>query len=150
MARRARASALSIANFEGRVGRGEMKIPAIRDVGGSLIYLIEDGSENEVWARDFVPLADRSAARDGAGLIAVDHIAYAMSNDELLSWQLYNFALFDLDKPPLIEVPDPRGLVQSQASAGTSSGRAYSRSIRSRARRRCARLARSSDVTMPV
>jgi 4-hydroxyphenylpyruvate dioxygenase len=113
----ARASALSIANFEGRVGRGEMKIPAIRDVGGSLIYLIEDGSEQEIWARDFVPLADRPAARDGAGLIAVDHIAYAMSNDELLSWQLYNFALFDLDKPPLVEVPDPRGLVQSQAMA---------------------------------
>src|SRR3954447_23497548 len=35
----------------------------------------------------------------------------------------------------------------ARASAATSSGRAYSRSIRSRARRTCARLASSSDVT---
>jgi hypothetical protein len=36
----------------------------------------------------------------------------------------------------------------NRASLATSSGRAYSRSIRSLARRKCARLASSSDVAM--
>jgi len=108
-----RAEALSINSFEGRVGRGERKVPAIRDMSGALIYLIEQGTEAELWERDFIALPGGGEAAD-APLRAVDHIAYAMSNDELLSWLIYYFTLFDVAKPVMTEVPDPLGLVQSQ------------------------------------
>ncbi|MDB5671813.1 MAG: 3-keto-5-aminohexanoate cleavage protein, partial [Alphaproteobacteria bacterium] len=109
-----RAEMLSIASFEGRVGRGEMKIPAVRDPAGALIYLVEAGGEEEIWRRDFVAVAPEQQGETGAGLIAFDHIAFATSDQEILSWLLYYFALFEIEKRPLVEVPDPQGLVQSQ------------------------------------
>ncbi|MDB5671393.1 MAG: 3-keto-5-aminohexanoate cleavage protein [Alphaproteobacteria bacterium] len=108
-----RAEMLSIASFEGRVGRGEMKIPAVRDPGGALIYLVGEGEEEENWRRDFVTIGN-GENRQGAGLTAFDHIAFATSDQEILSWLLYYFALFEIEKRPLVEVPDPQGLVQSQ------------------------------------
>lgn len=109
-----RAHALSIHSFEGRVGRGEMKIPALRDPSGALLYLVEAGDEGEIWARDFVPEDDDSP---GAGLTEIDHVAYAMSEQDILSWLLYYFAMFDVEKGALVEVPDPLGLVQVQPVA---------------------------------
>jgi 4-hydroxyphenylpyruvate dioxygenase len=109
-----RAEALSINSFEGRVGRGEMKIPAVRGVGGSLIYLIREGSQEEVWERDFIPIEPNGKGQEGAGLLRVDHIAQTMSDEEFLSWLLYYCALLDVAKKPLVEVADPLGLVQTQ------------------------------------
>lgn len=108
-----RAAALSINSFEGRIGRGEMPVQAIRDVSGSLIYLVEDGREEEMWHRDFEPLDDVPPA--GAGITGFDHLAYAMREQELLSWLLHYFAFFDLEKKPAAEIFDPLGLVHSQA-----------------------------------
>ena len=107
-----RAEALSIACFEGRIGRGEMPVRAIRDVSGSLIYLIEESQEEEMWSRDFEAL-EAPENRD-AGLLEVDHLAYAMRDQELLSWLLHNFAFFDVEKKPVVEIFDPLGLVHSQ------------------------------------
>jgi 4-hydroxyphenylpyruvate dioxygenase len=107
-----RAEALSINSFEGRIGRGEMPVQAVRDVGGGLIYLIEDGDEDEMWRRDFVALPTEEG--EGAGLSRVDHICYAMKDQEILSWLLYYFTFFSTEKKVGGEVADPLGLVQTQ------------------------------------
>ena len=107
-----RAEALSINSFEGRIGRGEMPVRAIRDVSGSLIYLVEEGEEAEMWRRDFEFLGE--AGVHDAGLLEVDHLAYAMRDQELLSWLLHSFAFFDVEKKPVVEIFDPLGLVHSQ------------------------------------
>ncbi|MEA3002727.1 MAG: 4-hydroxyphenylpyruvate dioxygenase [Sphingomonadales bacterium] len=109
-----RARMLSINGFEGRVGRGEMKMPAVRDPSGALVYLVQAGQDEEIWRRDFIPAAAEEPAESGAGLLAFDHISYAMSDNEILSWLLYYFAFFEMEKKPVVEVPDPQGLVQIQ------------------------------------
>jgi 4-hydroxyphenylpyruvate dioxygenase len=103
---------LSIPSFEGRIGRGEMKIPAVRDPAGTLLYLIEDG--DAAWRQDFTPVEEENAVGEDAGLLAFDHLAYAVSDQEILSWLLYYFTLFEIEKRSAVEVPDPQGLVQSQ------------------------------------
>ena len=40
-------------------------------------------------------------ADGGAGLLRVDHIAQTMQHEEMLSWLLYYYALFDVAKTPL-------------------------------------------------
>lgn len=109
----ARADALHIPRFAQAVGPGEMDIPCVRGVGGSLIYFIEDGTQDQVWRNDFQPLTDAPVA--GAGLTRIDHIAQAMGYEEFLSWLLYYFALFDVTKTPQLEIADPLGIVHSQA-----------------------------------
>jgi 4-hydroxyphenylpyruvate dioxygenase len=109
-----RAQSLQISSFSQPVGPGELHIPSIRGVGGSLLYFIQAGDERHVWDHEFVATAQRAPARD-AGLLRVDYVAQTMQYEEMLSWLLYYLSLFDCAKTPQIEIADPLGLVYSQA-----------------------------------
>ncbi|MGK9168888.1 sugar phosphate isomerase/epimerase and 4-hydroxyphenylpyruvate domain-containing protein [Inquilinus limosus] len=109
----ARAQALLATGFRQAVGPGELEIPAIRGVGGSLIYLDDPGSDLARWREiDFLPVED-GAAPEG-GLSRIDHLSQSMQYDEMLSWLLFYSSIFDLAKTPELEIPDPAGLVRSQ------------------------------------
>ncbi len=106
----ARAEALKARTFYQPVGPGELEIPAIRGVGGSLLYFLEGTGKN--WDLDFETLrSDASTDR----LDAVDHISQSMPYDEMLSWLLFYTGILDLKRLPQMEIADPVGLVQSQA-----------------------------------
>ncbi len=108
-----RAVALAAAPFEQPVGPGELQIPAIRSVGGSVLHFIDEASGlTDVWTIEFKPA---SGAKTGAGLTRVDHVAETMSYDEMLSWSLFYTAIFDMGRAPMVDVIDPDGLVRSQA-----------------------------------
>jgi 4-hydroxyphenylpyruvate dioxygenase len=109
-----RAKALSIDQFSQSVGPGEMQIPSVRGVGGSLIYFIEAGSEEAVWAQEFVPI-EGDVPRQNIGLTRIDHIAQTTLVEEFLGWLLYYTTLFDVQKTAQVEIADTLGLVQSQA-----------------------------------
>jgi 4-hydroxyphenylpyruvate dioxygenase len=106
----ARAEALKARTFYQPVGPGELEIPAIRGVGGSLLYFLDGTARN--WDTDFEALRSDAAA-DRLG--AVDHISQSMPYDEMLSWLLFYTGILDLQRLPQIEIADPLGLVQSQA-----------------------------------
>jgi 4-hydroxyphenylpyruvate dioxygenase len=108
-----RAEALRISPHKEDAAQGELDIPAIRGVGGSLLRFVDTASElGELWQRDFTPA---KAAPLGVGLTRIDHIAQTMAYDEMLSWSLFYHALFDARKAPMVDVVDPDGLVRSQA-----------------------------------
>ncbi|GAB4375535.1 MAG: sugar phosphate isomerase/epimerase and 4-hydroxyphenylpyruvate domain-containing protein [Kiloniellaceae bacterium] len=109
-----RARALGATLFEQPVGPGELKIPAIRGVGGGIMHFIDDRSElGRVWEIEFEAVDD-PAATAGAGLTAVDHIAQTMNYEEMLTWLLFYTAIFRTHKTPMVDVVDPAGLVRSQ------------------------------------
>lgn len=111
----ARARALGADTFEQPAGPGELKIPAIRGVGGGVMHFIDDTAElARVWETEFRPLA---AAREGAsaGLTRIDHLAQTMNYEEMLTWMLFYTSIFATRKTPMVDVVDPAGLVRSQA-----------------------------------
>jgi 4-hydroxyphenylpyruvate dioxygenase len=110
----ARARALRIAAFEQPVGEGEMQIPAIRGVGGALIYFTQPaGDLGHIWDTDFV--ATPAAPGQATALLGhVDHISQSMDYDEMLSWLLFYTSLFALDRIPQLAIADPAGLVESR------------------------------------
>jgi 4-hydroxyphenylpyruvate dioxygenase len=110
----ARSAALKARTFYQKVGPGELEIPAIHGVGGSLMYFLDQAGKN--WDTDFEPVAG-SAAEDC--LLAVDHISQSMAYDEMLSWLLFYTGILDLAHLPQMEIADPKGLVQSQAIINT-------------------------------
>ncbi len=105
-----RAEALQAKAFYQPVGPGELEIPAIHGVGGSLLYFLDTQGKN--WDTDFAGIKG-SATADR--LRAVDHISQSMPYDEMLSWLLFYTGILDLKRLPQMEIVDPRGLVQSQA-----------------------------------
>jgi len=98
--------------FQQAVGPGELEIPAVRGLGGSLIYFTDQASElAKVWDVEFEPTDE---AGIDAGLTVVDHISQSMHYEEMLTWLLFYSSLLDLDKVPAQDVLDPGGLVKSQ------------------------------------
>ncbi len=99
--------------FRQAVGPGELEIPCVRGLGGSLLYFVDaKHGLDRLWDVDFAKV-DAPRAPD-AGLIAVDHISQSMQYEEMLSWLLFYTALLDLSKTPQQDVIDPGGLVKSQ------------------------------------
>jgi 4-hydroxyphenylpyruvate dioxygenase len=109
----ARAQSLRIEPYTQPVGPGEHNIPALRGVGGSLLYFIASGAGQKIWDSEFEPVDGGSGS--GAGLTAIDYISQVMPYEEMLSWLLFYSSLLELRKTPLVEVADPQGLVQTQA-----------------------------------
>jgi 4-hydroxyphenylpyruvate dioxygenase len=108
----ARARALGAEPFEQRHGPGELAIPAIRGVGGGVIYFIDGKSElARVWEIEFEPTGEATA---GAGLTRIDHVAQTMNYEEMLTWLLFYTSIFRTRKSPMVDVVDPSGLVRSQ------------------------------------
>lgn len=109
----ARARALGAEPFEQKHRPGELAIPAIRGVGGGVIYFLDGRSElARVWDIEFEALSERATA--GAGLVAVDHVAQTMNYEEMLTWVLFYTSIFRTEKSPVVDVVDPGGLVRSQ------------------------------------
>ncbi|MBF9031094.1 TIM barrel protein [Rhodobacterales bacterium HKCCE3408] len=106
-----RARALGTSAFVQERGAGELDIPAIRGLGGSVLHFVDEGLA-DVWQIEFKTTA---TPENGAGLFRVDHIAQTMSYDEMLSWSLFYTTLFRMEKQPMVDVVDPDGLVRSQA-----------------------------------
>ncbi|MFM5886263.1 MAG: 4-hydroxyphenylpyruvate dioxygenase family protein, partial [Novosphingobium sp.] len=115
-----RARGLDIQDFGQAVAPDEWSIPAVRGIGGSLLYLVDGATREAMWRDEFPQDVADTAPR--AHLTRVDHIAQTMQYEEFLSWLLYYTALFDMAKTPQLEIADPMGIVYSQAVETPSRG----------------------------
>jgi 3-dehydroshikimate dehydratase len=110
----ARASQLLDQPFRQLVRKEEVYVPAVRGLGGSLIYFIDDKTDlSRHWEIDF-DVPPRAGNGSGAGLTAFDHVAQSMYYEEMLTWLLFYTSLLEVQKPPVQDVIDPGGIVRSQ------------------------------------
>ena len=111
----ARATALGAPEFSQPVGTGELDIPAIKGVGGSVVHFIDEKSDlHRVWDIEFKPVS-KAVTVPPAGLRRIDHIAQTMRYQEMQSWLTYYTSTFEMEKAPVVDVNDPSGVVFSQA-----------------------------------
>src|SRR6201999_2816583 len=109
-----RAEKLRDTPFRQAVGPGELEIPAVRGLGGSLLYFIDRKSQlGRLWDIDFTE-PKSPQGNGGAGLTSVDHISQSMQYEEMLSWLLFYNSLLDVTKTPQLDVIDPGGITRSQ------------------------------------
>ena len=100
--------------FRQAVGPGELDIPAVRGVGGSLLYFVDGKTElGRLWEVDFESV--ETSGLEEAGLIRFDHLSQSMEYEEMLTWLLFYTSLLDLRKAPVQDIIDPGGVVHSQA-----------------------------------
>lgn len=110
----ARALGLGAKPFQEVTGPGELQIPGLRGMGGSVLRFIDERSGlDRLWDVDF--RLDSALATGGVGLLKVDHIAQTMHYGEMLSAALFYTAIFEAGRTPMVDVADPDGLVRSQA-----------------------------------
>ncbi|MBB3570256.1 sugar phosphate isomerase/epimerase and 4-hydroxyphenylpyruvate domain-containing protein [Rhizobium sp. BK491] len=110
----ARAVALGAERFEQPLKPGEIKMPAIRGVGGGILYFLDRGSAlARIWETEFDPIDDDADLRP-VGLTGIDHVAQTMKYEELLTWLLFYTAILKAHKTPMVDIIDPAGVVRSQ------------------------------------
>jgi 4-hydroxyphenylpyruvate dioxygenase len=90
-----RALALGAKPHHGRVGPMELNIPAIRGVGGSLIYLVDRYEDPSIYDIDFVRLENAPATVPGAGLTYVDHLTHNVHSGRMDHWARFYERLFN-------------------------------------------------------
>lgn len=107
-----RAQLLHIPVFSQPVAEGEVSIPAVRGVGGSLLYFLDDPIAQVIWETEFDAV---SSVETGAGLVDWDSVAQVMPYEGMYSNLLLYVSLLQARALPMIEFADPLGLVQSQS-----------------------------------
>lgn len=112
----ARATQMLDHPFRQAVGPGELEIPAVRGLGGSLVYFTDPKSDlARVWDIEFVAdNAGEAKPPAPAGLTVVDHISQSMHYEEVLTWLLFYTSLLNVAKTAEQDVLDPGGIVKSQ------------------------------------
>jgi 4-hydroxyphenylpyruvate dioxygenase len=77
---------------EVRTGPMELRLPAIRGIGGSIIYLIdryeghESGSDLTIYDIDFIMLPGAERHPKGAGLHTLDHLTHNVYGGRMAHW----------------------------------------------------------------
>jgi 4-hydroxyphenylpyruvate dioxygenase len=109
-----RARRLLATPFRGPVGEGELEIPAVRGVAGSLLYfLTRPPAAPSFVEQDFRPVPH--PAGEDIGLERVDHVAQVVPPAEFASWLLFYRTVLGLEPEPRIDLADPRGAITSRA-----------------------------------
>ncbi|MEB3043915.1 bifunctional sugar phosphate isomerase/epimerase/4-hydroxyphenylpyruvate dioxygenase family protein [Rhizobium mulingense] len=109
-----RAVALGAARFEQAPDAGEIEMPAVRGVGGGVLYFLDRQSElARIWEIEFDAIDDDTPLQP-TGLQSIDHMAQTMKYEELLTWLLFYTSLIEAEKTPMVDIVDPSGIVRSQ------------------------------------
>ncbi|MCP5370935.1 MAG: 4-hydroxyphenylpyruvate dioxygenase [Hyphomicrobiales bacterium] len=80
----------------GQAGPMELNIPAIKGIGGSLLYLVDRYGEQSIYDVDFVPVEEAEERPAGAGLLYIDHLTHNVEHGHMAQWagfyeRLFNF-----------------------------------------------------------
>jgi 4-hydroxyphenylpyruvate dioxygenase len=88
------AVALGAKAESGPVGPMELNIPAIRGIGGSLIYLVDRYGERTIYDVDFIPVPGALSRPAGVGLVSVDHLTHNVHRGRMDQWVEFYERLF--------------------------------------------------------
>src|ERR671919_1705132 len=91
-----RALELGAQPHESKVGPMEVNIPAIKGIGGSLIYLVDRyGDRGSIYDIDFVWGEEAPLHPPGAGLTRVDHLTHNVHRGRMDEWARFYERLFN-------------------------------------------------------
>ena len=92
-------------------GSGGHGMKSVTTTGGSLLYLVGAEEMQGVWQREFVATGEEAGS---LFLKAIDHVAYTMSYEEMLSAVLMYRSVFGMSATTPTVIADQGGLVKSQ------------------------------------
>ena len=86
----ARALALAVERgavpVTGHAGPGELNLPAIEGIGGSILYLVDERGGATIWDIDFEPVTGGDAVGRQVGLHTLDHLTHNVNRGRMGHW----------------------------------------------------------------
>jgi 4-hydroxyphenylpyruvate dioxygenase len=111
-----RAIALGAQPVEVPCGPMELKLPAIRGIGGAILYLIdryEDGAS--IYDIDFRFVPDVPRRPEGRGLLDIDHLTHNVYRGRMSYWARYYERLFNFREIRYFDIKGEHTGLQSRA-----------------------------------
>ena len=109
-----RALELGAKPHRGEVGPMELNIPAIRGIGGSVIYLIDRyGDRGTIYDVDFKAIAPQE--QPGVGLAYIDHITHNVHQGRMDHWAEFYERLFDFREIRFFDIHGVKTGLRSRA-----------------------------------
>ncbi|MHA1108543.1 MAG: 4-hydroxyphenylpyruvate dioxygenase, partial [Alphaproteobacteria bacterium] len=90
-----RAVELGAEPYHAPPGPMELNIPAIRGIGGSLIYLVDRAHDPSIYDIDFEPVDGVDPTAPGAGLTCLDHLTHNVFRGRMDLWAEFYERLFN-------------------------------------------------------
>jgi 4-hydroxyphenylpyruvate dioxygenase len=110
-----RALQLGAKAYAGKVGPMELNIPAIRGIGGSLIYLIDRYGERSIYDVDFTFAQGATARVKGAGLTEIDHLTHNVHQGRMNKWAGFYERLFNFSEIRYFDIHGEKTGLKSRA-----------------------------------
>ena len=90
-----RAVELGAKPYDGPVGAMELRIPAIKGIGDSLIYFVDRYGAQNIYDVDFIPIAVAPGGITGIGLQLIDHLTHNVHQGRMDHWYEFYQRLFN-------------------------------------------------------
>ncbi|MDE3015634.1 MAG: 4-hydroxyphenylpyruvate dioxygenase [Pseudomonadota bacterium] len=110
-----RAGELGIEIVGSQVGPMELNIPAIRGVGGSLIYLVDRYGDQSIYDIDFKFIAGADKHPKGAGLTGIDHLTHNVYRGHMDEWAGFYRRVFHFREIRYFDIEGKRTGLKSRA-----------------------------------
>ena len=110
-----RAVSLGAERVESPVGPMELHIPAIRGIGGSLIYLVDRYGPKTIYDVDFVEVDDSAEHGNDCGLLEIDHLTHNVHQGRLSQWAHFYERLFGFREQHYFEIEGKQTGLRSRA-----------------------------------
>jgi len=110
-----RALSLGAERVESPVGPMELHIPAIRGIGGSLIYLVDRYGPRTIYDVDFVEVDDSAEHGNDCGLLEIDHLTHNVHQGRLDEWATFYERLFGFREQHYFEIEGEQTGLRSRA-----------------------------------
>jgi 4-hydroxyphenylpyruvate dioxygenase len=104
-------------SHQGPVGPMELNIPALRGIGGSLIYLIDRYGEHSIYDVDFVAENGVESRPFGAGLTHIDHLTHNVHHGRMNEWAGFYERLFNFEEIRFFDIHGKATGLKSRAMA---------------------------------
>jgi 4-hydroxyphenylpyruvate dioxygenase len=96
------------------VGKGEIEIPAIEGIGGSLLYLVDKyGAKGSIYETDFNFTDNKPNV--GAGLTYLDHLTHNVSRGNMAKWADFYTDLFNFREIRYFDIEGKQTGLKSKA-----------------------------------
>ena len=129
-----RAKSLGAEVLPGNARPGELNIPAIRAIGGSLIYLVDryetPESRISLYDVDFVPIRGAEPHPRGQGLSGIDHLALAVHPGRVATSAEFWERLFAFRQTADSEFTSPCGRIRLAIAEAPNAGACHGEGIR--------------------
>jgi 4-hydroxyphenylpyruvate dioxygenase len=96
-------------------GPGELEIPAIEGIGGSLLYLVDRYGAQQIYDVDFEPVEGAARDTNAAGLHTLDHLTHNVNRGRMNHWAEFYEKIFNFRQIRYFDIEGQQTALLSRA-----------------------------------